>query len=651
MNEKMDAVTLHPNSWLKEMARMNPVPWNFSRSFRAAFAIAFPMLVGYYTHTLMYTMWVSMGAMFPSIGERDAPYAFTIRKILISAPIGASGFLLGYFGTLELAWVWIVLLMSVLGFFLTIASSYSATVSTGCLQFMVMAAVSLGNPEIGHFWLSSVLLLCGALFYLFLIYLEKLIKPHHIRRDAIVEVLNALLIICQKKINKEDLESARTQFNVKYEALYNMMLQNRYQALGHNVVHDQTAAVVQNLDNMFAVILAEKNIEEISKLQTYLKNMMEAFQQDRAFESADPGSWAWWAAFNDLTLALWGKPSVSGSVTLAPQSRLSLRLMLQKLTPGKTTVRTAAALALCTAIGYSIRWVDHVSHWYWVPMTVGIVMKPELGSIFVRAVQRTVGTAAGVMVGGLLLALVPVGPLFIVAIAAITFVLPWLSPRNYALTAFAITPLVLVLIDFLSPVRGGLEYAGLRLVDTLMGCAIVLLFGYLLWPRRHASELNQAMDDARLGIAHYLELVLAHRLQPEGADLSEARRAAYGKLVDMRAALQKSMAEPPPAGYEAVAWFPLVACAARLCDAITVYSASASVAPDPTEWAWLQQMPQAIAGLQDLPTLPDAVLSGHTPESLLIANIRKETHVRERLYERVDVVEGTPNAGSAVAAV
>lgn len=131
--------------------------------------------------------------------------------------------------------------------------------------------------------------------------------------------------------------------------------------------------------------------------------------------------------------------------------------------------------------------------------------------------------------GGLLLALVPVGPLFILIIAAITFVLPWLAPRNYALTAFAITPLVLVLIDFLSPARSGMQYADLRLLDTLMGCAIVLLFGYLLWPRRHASELQESMAQARQAIAHYLQLVLDHRLQPESADVSEARRAAYGK--------------------------------------------------------------------------------------------------------------------------
>ena len=650
MDKSSDAVSLHPNSWLREIARINPVPWNISRSLRAVVAVTLPMLIGYYTHTLMYTMWISMGAMFPSVSERDVPYPFTVRKILISVPIGASGFLMGYLGTAGLDWGWIVLIMSVVGFLLSIASSYSSNISVGCLQFMVMAAVALGNPEIGHFWLSTVLLMCGAAFYLLLIGIEKLVKPQHVRRDAVVQVLHTLIDLCQSKINQGDVEAARLQFNIKYQALYNMMLQHRYQALGNNNAYDQTAEVVQNIDNVFTVLLAEKNIEEIKKLQTNLMQLTTAFQNNASYPEGSPQSFAWWGAFNDLALSLWGKGAVPAGLTLAPQQKLSWQLMLQKLSPGHATIRSAAALALCTGLGYAIYWVDRASHWYWVPMTVGIVMKPELGSIFVRAVQRTVGTAAGVLLGGLLLAFVPVGPLFLLAIAVITFLLPWLSPRNYALAAFSLTPLVLVLIDFLSPARHSMEYANLRFFDTLIGCGIVLIFGYLLWPRRHSSELNQAMSDARQAIAHYLELVLANRMQPENSALGAARRAAYGKLIDMRVALQKSIAEPPPAGYEAVAWFPLVACAARLCDAITIYSASASPTPDPQEWAWLQKMPAVIADLTSVPQLPDSVLSGKTPESQLIAALRKENNVRERLYERVEAQEGSHTKHAKAAA-
>jgi uncharacterized membrane protein YccC len=627
---------LHPNSWLKEMARLNPAKWNISRSCRAAFAVAFPMTIGYLTDTLMYTMWLSMGGMFPSIGERDAPYRFTVRKILVSAPIGASGFLLGYLGTSGIDWGWVVLIMALVAFCLAIASTYSAAISIGCLQFMVMAAVAIGNPEIGHFWLSSVLLLCGAAFYLFLIFLERLIHPHHLRRDAIVQVLQALSTICDKKKQGEDPEEARLAFNIQYEALYTFMLQSRYNSWGHNAVIDQTATVAHNLDLLFAALLAEQNAEEAERIQIYLQKIKEAFEHDRSFNEPITGTSALCRAANDLTISLWGNVTLPNEDTPAQSTSLPWRVLLQKLTPGRTTVRSAAALALCTTLGYSIRWFYDMSHWYWVPMTVAIVMKPELGSIFVRAVQRAAGTAVGVVIGGLLLAYIPVGPVFILFIAAITFSLPWLAQRNYAMTAFGVTPLVLVLIDFLSPERQGLDYAALRLTDTLTGCAIVLIFGYLLWPRRHFSELNQSMNDARHAIAGYLRSVLDNREQPDAAPLSDARRTAYGKLVDMRSALQRSMAEPPPAGYEAAAWFPLVACAARLCDAITVYSANASPTPNPEQWALLQKMPQAIDGLEPLLNeLPDSIINQDTPESRLLVSLHKEANLRESLYDRV----------------
>ena len=627
-------IQLAPNAWLKEMAKLRPAKWNSRRSIRATTAIVLPMLIGYFTGTLAITMWISMGAMFPSIGERDAPYSFTIRKILISAPIGASGFLMGYLGIWLDQWLAVVLIMSLVSFICAIASSYSATVSIGCLQFLVMAAVSLGNPEIATFWKSSLLLLGGACFYLFLIVLEKWLAPHQIRKDAITSVLQALIDICDKKMAGQPLDEARLNFNIQYQALYTLMLQSRYQALGHNPFIDQTAKIVQNLDNLFAALIANSHPEQLTKLKSYLCSIKQAFFAGDESPSLDTADIAFLAPINDLTLALWGNSGFTAKPSATPKQRFDLAIALQKLTPGRATLFSAAALTLCTFLGYSIRWIDHVSHWYWVPMTVAIVMKPELGSIFVRAVQRTVGTAAGVMVGGIVLALLPVGIPFIAVIALITFVLPWLAQRNYALTAFAITPLVLVLIDFLTPGANPINFAALRLVDTLIGCAIVLFFGYLLWPKRHTNELTDAMNGITHCLAHYLELVLANPHSPAEPYLSEARRNAYGQIVDMRAALQKSMAEPPPAGYEAAAWFPLVACAARLCDAITVYSVSASQEPDPSQWQWLLQIPKCIAGLAPLPPFTLPANSNPTPETLLIASIRKETHTRESLYDR-----------------
>jgi uncharacterized membrane protein YccC len=113
------------------------------------------------------------------------------------------------------------------------------------------------------------------------------------------------------------------------------------------------------------------------------------------------------------------------------------------------------------------------------------------------------------------------------------------------------------------------DLGGQRLLATVVGGVICLIFGYYIWPRAHASELANQFDAALSATSDYLLASLSDP-PPEGMSVISAEREAYAQLSDLRAALGNSMAEPPPAGKEAAAWFPLVAAAERLCDRITV---------------------------------------------------------------------------------
>ena len=54
---------------------------------------------------------------------------------------------------------------------------------------------------------------------------------------------------------------------------------------------------------------------------------------------------------------------------------------------------------------------------YWVLLTVAIVLKPDFGSVFTRAVQRGAGTLLGVLLGSALLAVLPRDAWVLVAMA------------------------------------------------------------------------------------------------------------------------------------------------------------------------------------------------------------------------------------------
>ena len=142
---------------------------------------------------------------------------------------------------------------------------------------------------------------------------------------------------------------------------------------------------------------------------------------------------------------------------------------------------------------------------YWVPLTVAIVLKPDYGSVFARALQRGIGTVVGAVAGAVLLVLVH-GAWLLIPFAVLAALLPFGRSRNYGLLATFLTPLVVVLIDLLNP--GGWRLAGDRLIDTLIGCAIVLLIGFAPWPMSWYAHLPRQYARAALDVCRYLEVAL-----------------------------------------------------------------------------------------------------------------------------------------------
>ena len=72
---------------------------------------------------------------------------------------------------------------------------------------------------------------------------------------------------------------------------------------------------------------------------------------------------------------------------------------------------------------------------------------------FARALQRGIGTVVGAVAGAVLLALVH-GTWLLIPFAVLAALLPFGRSRNYGLLATFLTPLVVVLIDLLSPAGG-----------------------------------------------------------------------------------------------------------------------------------------------------------------------------------------------------
>ena len=176
-------------------------------------------------------------------------------------------------------------------------------------------------------------------------------------------------------------------------------------------------------------------------------------------------------------------------------------------------------LMACMGVAGFVSEVLPLQRSYWVPLTVAIVLKPDYGSVFARALQRGIGTVVGAVAGAVLLVLVH-GTWLLIPFAVLAALLPYGRSRNYGLLATFLTPLVVVLIDLLTP-------AGWRLGEDGSGGGGAL-------PAR-----------------------------------SRMRRSTYRALADLRTEFQRTMSEPPSISRLATAWWPAVVALGQVMDAIT----------------------------------------------------------------------------------
>jgi uncharacterized membrane protein YccC len=277
----------------------------------------------------------------------------------------------------------------------------------------------------------------------------------------------------------------------------------------------------------------------------------------------------------------------------APDLRGRLRDLVDRTLASGEARDFALRLGLCMTVAEIARQLLPVERAYWVLLTVAIVLKPDFGSVFTRAVQRAGGTLLGVLIGSGLLALLPRQPIVLLAMALFAATLPWARAANFGLFAVFQTPVIILMLDLALPTSTGLVAA--RLLDTLLGCAIVLVFGYLLWPQTWRAPLDDALRDAVLALDAFVDVAFTGG----DADRRRARRRTYRALTELQTQLQRRLAEPPPISTRAAAWWPVIVQLERTSDAVTgavLARRAGEPTPEPAQVAVLRR---AIRQLED----------------------------------------------------
>ncbi|WP_345574303.1 FUSC family protein [Streptomyces prasinosporus] len=196
-----------------------------------------------------------------------------------------------------------------------------------------------------------------------------------------------------------------------------------------------------------------------------------------------------------------------------------------------------AGVALAQALHHA-RWYGQHEHWYWLPATAVFLVKPDLGPLASRVLCRAAGTVLGALLFAGLAAVLP-RPEGLVALVAVSGALIPVATRHFAAQTAVVTVLVLALVM----VGGEPEVSAVRIGETLLACALVLVVGHLPVPGQRGGGIRVRLAEADDAAHAYLAHVLG------GGDRAARwalRREAYRTLAEARTAVALASAELPP---------------------------------------------------------------------------------------------------------
>ncbi|MFE0222908.1 FUSC family protein [Streptomyces albidoflavus] len=558
--------------WLGRSLRAARAPFPRAAAVRGALAVSVPLMAGLLTGHPVAGVVVGLGGLWAVGQDSAAPYKARALRIAALGGSAAAGLLAGATALRYGDAVVIAALLAVAGLVSGWVSVGGPLASVAGMHLLLGATVGTGIPVPGPWWAGPLELLGGALFALTLTCLPWLWRRHSPEREAVIAVFDA----AERALSRAGTPGAteaRARMTLALNTAQDLLAVHssrkhaeRPTSIGGlitafraavQLVEAVTALMVEGRPLPPAVVrvpslLAARVVPPVRAGRPAPEPADHALAQDREpeppFTADTPGLRAlaevYRAPGRSLTL-LPDPPAYAGP-------RLADRL------------RFALLLGGCTLAAAVVAYLLHGPRGYWLPMTVAFLYKPDLGPVFGRALNRCLGTVAGVGMVAVVAWLVTDAWALTLVAAAFGAVMAAGVRYHYALSTFGLTVIVFVFIDFLGDDR---QLLPSRVLETVIAAALVLTAHFLTRPDswRVRAELRVAAADR----AWRRYDRRAPAASPD--ERHQLRRTAYRRLAEARQALDTAGAEP----HRDPDRFPVlerrVARAEQGCDAITAY--------------------------------------------------------------------------------
>ncbi|MFF4356654.1 FUSC family protein [Streptomyces sp. NPDC001604] len=625
---------LTPPDWLVRNLRPQQAPVNWAAVARAAIAMTLPLAIGLAAGRPAYGALASMGALSGVIGDTADAYRMRILNIAIPQLFGAIGVTLG---SLVFGHGWVAV-AAVTGVALVsgMISTIGAVASVSGLLLLLNSVVGAGLPMPGDWWLAPVLMSGGGLLVLLLALLAWPLRSGVPERAAVADTYRTvagLMAAC----GTQEYDAARHAVTQSLNQSYDLVLARRARHHGRS---PELTRLLAQLNAITPVVEAAPAVRlsgtalppEVPEAVRHLAQAVETgYTGPIGLRLPAPASETARAVDHALRHAaeVVTAPDVDPrgiDDRLGRPAALSIRAAraARNVTLSANSWRYGLRLALCIGIAQALVSIVPVPRSYWVALTITFVLKPDFGSVFSRALLRALGTVAGLVIAAAVLAAVPRGWWDVVAMLVLAPLIPALTPRGYGYQTAAITPVILLLSDILN--HQGTALLLPRLVDSLIGCGIALVAGYLLWPESWHTRVGDRLADAVADTAQYVESAFGDGTEP--AARARMRRRLYRDLSVIRTEFQRALTEPPPTGRRAAAWWPLVVAVERIVDATTAAAVRVrhgAATPSATEVRQVaMQLDELAEGLRDTEVLYPVRTDLTGPAGSVLEPLRQE---------------------------
>ncbi|MCU7550033.1 FUSC family protein [Chitinophagaceae bacterium LB-8] len=224
---------------------------------------------------------------------------------------------------------------------------------------------------------------------------------------------------------------------------------------------------------------------------------------------------------------------------------LDAKIFLNNLNFESAVFKHSFRVGVACIIGFVIaKSFAYSQHSYWILMTIAFMLKPAFSLTKQRNYERIIGTLIGGVIGATILHFIDNKDILFALMVLLMIATYSFQRVKYFVSVICMTPFILILFAFLGV--GFVELIKERVFDTVIGCVIAFLSGYLLFPIWESAQLHTYLKNMLQANYKYLYKV-AEGLAGKVVNVTDyklARKEVYVNSANLSAAFQRMLSEP-----------------------------------------------------------------------------------------------------------